>query len=102
MVVVNSHVASLAESGREELGELIVIAQECEKALHEVYRPDGFNLGFNLGKCAGAGVAGHLHLHVLPRWIGDSNVVSVVGQTRIIPEELDSSFEKLVPLLQKR
>ena len=59
-------------------------------------------MGFNIGECAGAGVAGHLHMHVLPRWVGDSNVVSVVGQTRVIPEELGTTFEKLQPYFSKR
>jgi ATP adenylyltransferase len=102
LIVVRRHIPTLGEAAPEELEEIILLAQLSEKALREVYKPDGFNMGFNIGKCAGAGVAGHLHLHVLPRWVGDSNVVSVVGQTRVIPEELGTTFEKLQPHFSKR
>ncbi len=102
VVVVNRHVATLEEVEPTELNEMMDLARSLEVALKNVYQPDGFNVGFNLGECAGAGVAGHLHLHIVPRWIGDSNMVSVLGQTRIIPEALESTFDKLEPLLQKR
>lgn len=102
LVVLNRHLATLEEVGPAELNEMIDLARSLEIALKNAYRPDGFNIGFNLGECAGAGVAGHLHLHVVPRWIGDSNMVSVLSQTRIIPETLESTFDKLKPLLQKR
>jgi ATP adenylyltransferase len=100
MIVLFRHVAALEKASAEELKELIGLAAECESALREVFRPDGFNMGFNLGKCAGAGVDGHLHLHIVPRWVGDANVVSIVGQTRIIPEELETTFDKLQPFLE--
>jgi ATP adenylyltransferase len=102
MIVARRHISRLAEASSEELREMIESARLSETALGEVYSPDGFNMGFNIGKCAGAGVDGHLHLHVLPRWVGDANVVSVVGQTRVIPEELETTFDKLVPYFQKR
>jgi ATP adenylyltransferase len=102
MIVVLRHISSLTEATSEELNEIIDSARVSEEALREVYQPEGFNMGFNLGKCAGAGVDGHLHLHVLPRWIGDANVVSVVGQTRVIPEDLETTFEKLLPYFRKR
>jgi ATP adenylyltransferase len=102
MVVARRHISGLTEATTEELNEMIDSARLSESALKDVYRPDGFNMGFNLGKCAGAGVDGHLHLHVLPRWVGDANVVSVVGQTRVIPEELETTFGKLSPYFRKR
>jgi ATP adenylyltransferase len=102
MVVARRHISSLAEATTDELNEIIDLARIAESALNEIYQPDGFNMGFNIGKCAGAGVDSHLHLHVLPRWVGDGNVVSVVGQTRVIPEELETTFEKLRPYFEKR
>ncbi len=102
LVVANRHIATLGEVEPAELNEMMDLARSLEAALKSVYQPDGFNVGFNLGECAGAGVAGHLHLHVVPRWTGDSNMVSVLSQTRIIPEALESTFDKLRPLLQKR
>jgi ATP adenylyltransferase len=102
MIVVRRHVATLTDATTEELREVIDTARLSEAALQEVYKPEGFNMGFNIGRCAGAGIEGHLHLHVLPRWIGDANVVSVVGQTRVIPEALETTFEKLSPYFSKR
>ena len=102
LIVVRRHIPTLEDATAQELKEVISLAQLSEKALRDVYSPDGFNMGFNIGKCAGAGVAGHLHMHVLPRWVGDANVVSVVGQTRVIPEELTTTFEKLQPYFAKR
>ncbi|HXK58444.1 MAG TPA: HIT domain-containing protein [Acidobacteriota bacterium] len=95
MVVVRRHIPSLAEATNDELEEIILTARECQMALTQVYRPDGFNIGFNVGKSAGAGIAGHLHLHVVPRWQGDSNFVAVIGETRIIPEDLRTTYDKL-------
>jgi ATP adenylyltransferase len=95
MVVPYEHVASLEEVSDAALGELVRLARECEKHLRAVYRPDGLNLGMNLGKSAGAGIAGHLHLHVLPRWTGDTNFMTVVGETRVVPEALEMTWEKL-------
>jgi ATP adenylyltransferase len=66
-----------------------------ESVLRELYRPDGINLGMNIGKAAGAGIAGHIHMHVLPRWVADANFVSVVGETRILPEMLDETYVKM-------
>ncbi len=97
LVAANRHIASLTEARPEELHEMIDMARRCEDALHREYRPDGYNLGFNLGRAAGAGVEHHLHLHVLPRWIGDSNFVSVVGETRVLPEELSVTYCRLKP-----
>jgi len=97
MCVANRHIASLSEAEPEERHEIIDLGQVCEEALRREYKPNGFNLGFNLGRAAGAGVEHHLHLHVLPRWVGDSNFVSVVGETRVLPEELPATYQRLLP-----
>ena len=95
MVIPYVHLASLAELSRETAFELIETAQRAERALRENYRPDGLNLGLNLGQAAGAGVAAHLHLHALPRWVGDTNFMTVIGETRILPETLDTTWSRL-------
>jgi len=102
LVVLNRHLPTLSESTSEELSGMIGMARFCEQALRAVYAPQGFNIGFNVGACAGAGVAGHLHLHVVPRWAGDSNFVAVVGETRTLPEELKTTYDKLLPLFENR
>jgi ATP adenylyltransferase len=95
MIVPYAHVAELSLCDAEALKEMMGLAQRVEAAFRTNYRPDGMNLGMNLGKAAGAGVAGHLHLHMLPRWIGDTNFMTVTGETRVQPEELQTTFEKL-------
>lgn len=95
MVVPYQHVATLEELPEEALVELIRLTRDCEKHLRAAYRPDGLNLGINLGKSAGAGIAGHLHMHVLPRWTGDTNFMTVVGETRVVPESLEITWKKL-------
>ena len=97
MIVARRHLARLAESSAAELNEMIQLARQCEGVLEKTYNPDGFNVGLNLGSSAGAGVAGHLHLHIVPRWEGDANFVSVVGETRVIPEDLDATYQRLHP-----
>lgn len=97
LVVANRHIPSLSEATQEELHEMIELARRCEGAIGQEYHPQGFNMGFNLGRAAGAGVEHHLHMHVLPRWVGDSNFVSVVGETRVLPEELPVTFHRLFP-----
>ena len=95
MVVPDQHVARLGDLEPRILNELMRLTQAAERALTTVYRPHGFNMGLNLGKPAGAGILDHLHLHVVPRWDGDTNFMSVVGETRILPEELPETAVKL-------
>ena len=95
MIVPYAHVRELASCDAETLREMMELAGRMETALTAVYRPDGMNLGMNLGRAAGAGVQGHLHLHVLPRWYGDTNFMTVTGETRVEPEDLRTTYERL-------
>src|SRR6266545_3450512 len=90
MVVPYEHTATLEALPEETAAEMMKLAQSSECILRAEYRPDGLNLGMNLGKSAGAGVTGHVHLHVLPRWAGDANFMTTVGETRVLPEDLDT------------
>ena len=101
MVVPVRHIARLADAGDEELSELMALTRVSEMAVTEAYGPHGLNMGLNLGKSAGAGVADHLHMHVVPRWNGDTNFMSVVGETRVLPEELPVTAERLRPIFQR-
>ena len=100
MVVPYAHVAELQLCDPGALQEMMELAQRLEAVYREEYKPDGMNLGMNLGKAAGAGVAGHLHLHMLPRWIGDSNFMTVTGETRVHPENLRTTFDRLSKALR--
>jgi ATP adenylyltransferase len=95
MIVPNAHVAELHLCEPGALDEMMALAQKMETVLRGSYRPDGMNLGMNLGRAAGAGVIGHLHLHMLPRWFGDSNFMTVTGETRVHPEELKTTYDRL-------
>ncbi|HUL16051.1 MAG TPA: HIT domain-containing protein [Terriglobales bacterium] len=95
MVVPYAHVAELGLCDAETLSEIMRLAQKVEVAFRQLYKPDGMNLGMNLGRAAGAGVAGHLHLHALPRWIGDTNFMTVTAETRVHPEELSTTYTRL-------
>jgi ATP adenylyltransferase len=95
MVVPYEHEASLAGLELETSDEMMRLARRTERVLRAVYRPEGLNFGLNLGRAAGAGVAEHLHLHAVPRWSGDNNFMSVVGETRILPEMLDKSWRRI-------
>jgi diadenosine tetraphosphate (Ap4A) HIT family hydrolase len=95
MVMPNRHVGALGDLGEEEATELFRAARLGVAAIEAAYRPEGVNLGANLGHAAGAGVPGHLHLHALPRWVGDTNFMTSVAEARVLPEPLDTSWEKL-------
>jgi ATP adenylyltransferase len=95
MIVPYAHVGEFAQCDPEALAEIMRLAQKTQTALASIYHPQGFNLGMNLGRCAGAGVTGHLHMHLLPRWIGDANFMTTVAETRLEPEELSTTYEKL-------
>jgi ATP adenylyltransferase len=101
MVVPNRHVGSLAEATGDELVELMELTRRAEIAVNEAYSPHGLNIGVNLGKAAGAGVLDHLHIHVVPRWNGDTNFMTVVGEVRVLPEELETSAARLRPIFER-
>jgi ATP adenylyltransferase len=101
MVVPNRHVGSLAALTAEEMNEVGRLTQRCEAALSEAYQPHGFNIGVNLGKSAGAGVLDHVHVHVVPRWSGDTNFMTVVGEMRVLPESLGASAARLRPIFAR-
>jgi ATP adenylyltransferase len=90
-----AHLDRLAALPADTAHELIELAQRAERTLERVYSPHGFNFGLNVGQAAGAGVAGHLHLHALPRWAGDTNFMTTVGETRVLPEELGTTWKRL-------
>ena len=95
MIAPLGHVDELQKLAPSTAHELIELAQKMEGILRRVYRPDGLNMGINLGRAAGAGVAGHVHMHVLPRWVGDSNFMTVTGEARVLAETLEQTWEKL-------
>lgn len=101
MVVFNRHVARLADATPDELHEVMALTRTCEMVLTEAYGPHGFNTGLNIGKPAGAGVVDHLHVHVVPRWNGDTNFMTVVGETRVLPEELPQTADRLRPIFTR-
>jgi ATP adenylyltransferase len=101
MVVPNRHIGSLAVASPEELTELMTLTRRAELALTEAYRPHGMNLGINVGRSAGAGVPGHLHMHLVPRWDGDTNFMTVVGETRVVPEDLLRTLNRLRPIFER-
>ena len=101
MIVPNRHFATLADARPEELAELGQLSRWAEMALAEAYHPQGINLGMNLGRPAGAGIADHLHVHVVPRWTGDTNFMSVVGEVRVLPEDLPHTAARLRPIFER-
>ena len=95
MIVPYDHVSLLSDSGRQTTDEMMELTKQAQAAISDVYTPDGVNLGMNLGRAAGAGVDSHFHRHVLPRWVGDANFLTAIGQTRSIPESLETTYQRL-------
>ena len=95
LIVPNQHVGELDVAAKETTDELMDLTKRCQTALREVYKPAGFNVGMNLGRSGGAGIVDHIHMHIMPRWTGDTNFVSTVSETRVIPEDLATTYRKL-------
>jgi ATP adenylyltransferase len=95
MIVPYAHISDLDKADKEITDEMMDLAKRCQSAIRRIYKPDGINLGMNFGKAAGAGVEGHFHMHILPRWVGDVNFMTAIGQTRTIPESLTMTYQKL-------
>jgi ATP adenylyltransferase len=95
LIVPFDHVADLDRASKQTTDELMDLTKRCQTALRGVYNPGGFNIGMNLGRPAGAGIANHLHIHIMPRWAGDTNFMTTVGDTRVIPEDLSTTYGKL-------
>ena len=95
MIVPYAHLDQLDKVPEAASIELMSLTQRMETVLRDLYKPDGLNVGMNIGKSAGAGVAGHVHMHVLPRWTADANFVSVIGETRVLPESLEITYRRI-------
>ncbi|HTR64546.1 MAG TPA: HIT domain-containing protein [Terriglobales bacterium] len=100
MVVPFEHLDELQKLPSPAAHEMMELSQKMEAVLRQLYSPDGINIGMNIGKAAGAGVAGHIHMHVLPRWVADGNFLSVVSETRILPETLEMTYERIKGALE--
>jgi ATP adenylyltransferase len=101
MVAPNRHVATLQAALPDELSELMQLTRHAEMALSDAYKPQGINVGINIGRPAGAGIVDHLHVHLVPRWIGDTSFISVVGNVRVLPEELGQTAARLRPIFER-
>jgi ATP adenylyltransferase len=101
MVVPNRHLGALESLRPEERVELMELSRLAEMALNDAFRPHGINVGINLGKAAGAGIENHLHIHLVPRWSGDTNFMTAVGETRVLPEELGATAARLRPVFER-
>ncbi len=101
MIVPYKHVGSIEQLDNETLVEMIELLKMVIGVLKEVYAPDGFNIGFNIGRAAGAGIEAHVHLHIVPRWIGDSNFMTIISATRVLPEALEDTYNKLKSSIRK-
>ena len=101
MIAPYAHVSTLTALGQEQITDLFSVRQVCEHVLTQVVQPEGFNIGINLGKAAGAGLEEHLHVHIVPRWNGDTNYMTTISNVRIIPQQLEETYEMLAPLFPK-
>jgi ATP adenylyltransferase len=95
MIAPYEHQNMITAAKAEQSAEMMELAKRAIAALEKTYRPEGFNMGMNLGHCAGAGIREHFHLHVVPRWIGDANFMTITGETRVLPEELKTTYQRL-------
>ena len=95
MIAPYDHLGELHSAPKETTDEMMDLAKRCQAALRAVYHPQGFNIGMNLGRAGGAGIADHIHLHIMPRWTGDTNFISTVGETRVLSEDLPTTYRKL-------
>ncbi len=102
MIVPYRHCADLGHLSPEESLEIMQLTQRCTQVLQRAFRAEGFNIGLNLGKVAGAGIAEHVHLHVVPRWLGDTNFMAVLADIKVMPEYLETSYKKLYPFFQEQ
>ena len=101
MLVPKRHISTLAQLGDEELSELASLMRSVEIVINESYKPNGINVGINVGRSAGAGVPDHIHIHFVPRWDGDTNFMTVVGETRVVPEDPSQTIERLKPFFSR-
>lgn len=101
MVAPNRHVASLAGATADELSEMMRFTRDAEVALTEAYQPQGLNVGINIGRPAGAGIVDHMHIHLVPRWAGDTSFISVIGETRVLPETIADTAKRLRPIFER-
>ncbi|GAB4465004.1 MAG: HIT domain-containing protein [Armatimonadaceae bacterium] len=102
MVVPYRHISTPTEMTPDEASEMMATAAQMTTILSDVYRPDGYNIGINVGSAAGAGIAAHLHLHVVPRWNGDTNFMPVVGEVKVLPETLPQTWERVTTAIARR
>ena len=98
MIAPYAHIAELSQADDATAMEMMALTRKAEQALQKAYQPEGINLGMNLGKSAGAGISDHIHMHVLPRWHADSNFLTTIGETRVLPEALPDTYQRLKPL----
>ena len=102
MIAPNEHLDSIESAEKESTDEMIELLKKCLRILKEQYKPQGFNTGMNIGHSAGAGVADHYHLHIIPRWVGDSNFMPLVGKTKVVLQDLHTTYDRLLPHFQTK